>query len=320
MLESLRQGAGTIHELNLAGTFPERAPYRPREVYAALKRTPLFDAERGQWNFSMSEDQIVEDEGRASAQQLLGVLAEAQFNPVKAWARYEQLKTAPRYDAARGQWDSQLSEKQMLPKMNRRAVDQLLGILAEAQCNLEEARIRYKELKATPLYDRERGQWNWGMSAEQREIGTYRHPDAQLLGVLVEAHFDAETARVLYEKLKRTPLYDPERRQWNWWMSNDQVLLSTSRYAVAQLLGVLVEAQFNGESARGLYEQLIATPLYDPERGQWNELMSDEQIAQRTLRRADKQLLGVLVEAKLLSTLPVALAENVPPLPVTEDW
>ena len=31
MLESLCKSTGTIYELNLAGAFPERTPYRPRE-------------------------------------------------------------------------------------------------------------------------------------------------------------------------------------------------------------------------------------------------------------------------------------------------
>ena len=79
MLESLCQAAGTIHELNLDGAFPARARYRPREIYEALKRTPLFDAERGQWNEWMSEEQILEGTYREAHVQLLGVVVEAKL-------------------------------------------------------------------------------------------------------------------------------------------------------------------------------------------------------------------------------------------------
>ena len=74
------------------------------------------------------------------------------------------------------------------------------------------------------------------------------------------------------------------------------------------------------QGSRELYERLKATPLYDPERGQWSSSMSEEERLQETERYAAAQLLGVLVEAKLLSALPHALAEAVLPLPVTEIW
>ena len=45
MLESLRQGTGNIHQLNLDGAFPAPVTYRPREVYEELKRRGLYDAQ-----------------------------------------------------------------------------------------------------------------------------------------------------------------------------------------------------------------------------------------------------------------------------------
>ena len=265
LLESLSQGAGTIHELNLDGAFPERAPYRPRELYAALKATPLYDPERGQWNWSMSEEQILKLADYGADSQLLGVLVEAQFNPEGAWQLYEKVKATPLYDAGRGQWNDYLSGKQTLEY-------------------------------------------------------TFRHAVAQLFGVLVEAQFNPEAARERYGKLTATPLYDVDRGQWNWSMSEGQMLLGTDRNAAAQLVGVLVEAQFDPANAQVRYEQLKATPLYDAGRGQWSSVMSKEQVLCDSVRSAAAQLLGVLVEATLLSTLPRALAEPVPPLPVMENW
>ena len=319
MLESLRHGAGTIHELNLVGAFPERAPYRPRELYAVLKATPLFDVERGQWNWWMSEGQIVGGSDRPVQAQLLGVLVEAQFNSGEARVLYEKLKTTLLYDHEREGWNAYLMKNQALGSTVRYGAAQLLGVLAEARFNPEGARVLYEKQKATPLYDGERGQWNMWMSREQGVGSAERFADVQLLGVLGEAQFDVEGARALYAKLKTTPLYDAACRQWNTSMA-EQELRRTSRFADVHLLAVLVEAQFDAAGARVLYEQLKATPLYDAERRQWNLEMSAEQALQQPKRDVHAQLLGVLVEAKLLSTLSRPLAEAVPPLPVTEAW
>ena len=321
MLESLCQGVATIHELNLDGAFPERVPYRPRDVYEALKETPLFDAERGQWNAQMSEEQILEGTDRYAHPQLLGVLAEALFNPEGARELYEQLKATPLYAPERGKWNYMMSKEQELDDTSRDSDSQLVGVLVEAHLNPKDARKVYDALKASPLYDLGRGQWNAGMSEEQGVHDRYRFAESQLLGVLAEGQFNLEAARERYEQLKMTPLYDAGRGQWNYVMTDEQKLRNSCRDAYTQLLGILAEAQFDPERARERYDKLKATPLYDPQWGQWNEFMSDDQVlATGTSRVGDAQLVGVLVEAKLLSTLPRALAEAVPPLPITEDW
>ena len=331
MLESLSQGAGTIHELNLAGAFPARAPYRPRELYAALKDTPLYDPERGQWNHFMSMEQELGDGSRYASTLLLGVLVEAQFNAKGAQALYEELKATPLYDSACGQWNLYMSLGQQMRggfNSEREGFAQLLGVLAEEVCDPEGARARYEKLKTTPLYT-ERGYWNTWMSEEQEQRGRELYAEVQLLGVLVAARGNPAEASARYSKLKTTAFYDAARRQWNasFWSEEDlcastatDVLGDTDRFAVPQLLGVLAEAQFNPEAARALYEELKASPLYDPERGQWNRHMSEKQILEDTDRYAYAQLLGVLVEAKLLSVLAHPLTEAVPPLPITEDW
>ena len=318
MLESLCQGAGTIHDLNLDGAFPARARYRPRELYTALKATPLFDAERRQWNGSMSAEGLLSSTDRYARSELLGVLVEAQCNPEGARELYEQLKASRLYDPARGQWNATM--EQWLKRSSRHAASQLLGVLAEAQCNPEGARELYEQLKASPLYDPAHGQWNDEMSAEQRLERGERTAVSQLLGVLAEAEFNPGRARAIFEKLKATPLYDAKRGQWNDVMTEEQLHLNTLRAADAQLLGVMVEAQFHPEGAPVLYERLKGTPLFDSERGQWNSCMSEEQLLLSTQCVAAVQLLGVLAEATLLATSRRPLAEAVPPLPVVENW
>ena len=318
MLESLCQGAGTIHELNVAGAFPERAVYRPRERYAALKATPLFDAERGQWNYEMCPESAVCNTERDAAVQLYGVLAESQCTIEGARGLYEKLQATALYEAPRRQWNARIRDGQMLWNESREAGAQLLGVLVEAQFNREEARIRYEKLKTTPLYDAVCGQWNWYMFPDQERCSRNCYAGDQLLGVLVEGQFDPKHARVLYEKLKSTQFYDGVHGQWNYWISHDGRRLDMDRYAHAQLLGVLVEAQFNPEQARMRYEKLKTTPLYDPADGQWNLSMSEVRIT--PTRGSAAQLLGVLVEAKLLSTVQRSLTDAVPPLPITEEW
>ena len=318
MLESLCRGAGTIHELNLDGAFPARMRYRPREIYEGLKATELFDAERGQWN--RHGDQSLHRTSRDAYVQLLGVLVEAQFNLTGARALYETLKATPLYDAARRQWNVSMSRAQKLQDSSRDADAQLLGVLVEAQFNPECAALLYEELKATPLYDAARRQWNAMMSKSYTLETSWRYTTTQLLGVLVEALVNPEGARALYAELKSTTLYDAAWEQWNWHMSDCSIELDTDRHSSAQLLGVLVEAQFNPERARALYEKLKGTPLYDTELRQWNWYMLEEQVRPAMRCAPDYQLLGVLVEAKLLSTLARPLAEAVPPLPVTEAW
>ena len=318
MLESLRQGSGSIHELNLAGAFPARAVYRPRELYEALKATPLFDAEGRQWNTTMTKAQTLQDNSRDADVQLLGVLVEALFNLEGAQALYEELKATPLYDSASGEWNQRIfsvSQTQMHPE--RYAATQLLGVLVEAQFNPGGARLCYEKLKTVPVYDAERGEWNEVLGSGMR---VFRLASVQLLAVLVEQRFEREEARALYETLQSTPCYDAAYEQWNLAMKVGKTESLDIRNAEDQLLGVLAEAHCNPEKARQRYENLTATPLYDPERGQWIGWMNTKQQLRETVRNAAAQLLGVLVEAKLLATLPCSLTEPVPPLPITEEW
>ena len=193
-----------------------------------------------------------------------------------------------------------------------------MGVLVEAQFDLGSARILYEKLKASPLYDAAGGQWNSALPGAQRPPIWNRYATAQLLGVLVEATFKPEGARALYENLKATRLFDSASAQWNHSMSEPGVLSTRNRFADEQLLGVLAEAQWNPERARVLYEELKRTRLYDPECGQWNSEMSTKELW--TSRLASSQLLGVLVEAKLLATFRRSLTDVVPPLPITEAY
>jgi len=54
--------------------------------------------------------------------------------------------------------------------------------------------------------------------------------------------FISEKAREIYQSLKKTPLWDKEKKQWNWQMDKGGELKDSDRHSKDQLLGVLVEA------------------------------------------------------------------------------
>jgi hypothetical protein len=162
-----------------------------------------------------------------------------------------------------------------------------------------------ESLKNTPLYDKERKQWNEYMNERKQfeySDSSRRRSSDQLLGVIAEAVIgNIDEAQQLLKSLKNTPLYDKERKQWNWYMNKEQQLPDSSRSSSDQLLGVIAEAVIgNISQAQQLLESLKNTPLYDKERKQWNECMNKEQRlpdSANSIRYSLNQLLGVIVEA-----------------------
>jgi len=107
----------------------------------------------------------------------------------------------------------------------------------------ERAKEIYQSLKNTPLWDKEKKEWNGYMDEKENLKDSDRYSDGQLLGVLAEAVTgNLEEAKEIYQSLKNTPLWDKEKKQWNWWMDKEGELKSSDRYSEAQLLGVLAEA------------------------------------------------------------------------------
>ena len=321
MLESLIKGKGDIYELNLEGVFPRPKLYQSCELYESLKDSVLYDRERGQWNYIMSEKQELLNIERRAYNQLLGVLVETQLDLQNARGCYENLKETNLYDSVKEQWCYTMKEGQEFGSSDLYARDLLLGVLVEAQFNLDVALKQYEKLKQTPLYDEEKGQWNQYMDNWQRHWNSFCFADAQLLGVLTEAQFNPKAAQKMYDTLKQTPLHDTEREQWNEFMNEKQELKSKERYADIQLLAVLVEAQFNPDVAREKYRALKDnTPLYDTKSRQWNCRMDEEQVLGSTHRVVSAQLLAILVEAKLLNSLPRSITRTIPPLPIITEF
>jgi hypothetical protein len=97
------------------------------------------------------------------------------------------LQATPLYDKKREQWNWCMNKEQQLIDSNRPSHLQLLGILAEAATgNIEGAKTMLEKLKATPLYDKKREQWNESMNKEQQLIDSNRLSYSHLLGILAE--------------------------------------------------------------------------------------------------------------------------------------
>jgi membrane protein required for beta-lactamase induction len=219
--------------------------FEAKQLLESLKKTPLYDQERKQWNLYMDEKQQLQDSNRFSRDQLLGVIAEAVAgNIFEAKQLLESLKKTPLYYKETKQWNWYMDEKQQLQNVARYSYDQLLGVIAEAVAgNIFEAKQLLESLKKTPLYDQERKQWNNFISIEQQFRDSSRNSYDQLLGVIAEAVAgNIFEAKQLLESLKKTPLYDQERKQWNSYMNKEQQLQSSECYSFDQLLGVIVEA------------------------------------------------------------------------------
>lgn len=229
----------------------------------------------------------------------------------EAQKQYEELKETLLYDAEKEQWNWKMDKDQGLRLSERYALTQLLGVLVETQFDKPSARELHSSLEKTELYDSIKNQWKTNMGEDQVLIGPNRDSDAQLVSVLVESQLDLDLARKSYEDLKRTPLYDAEKKQWNTTKyENDDSIASgdvSLRYSHNQLLGILVESKFNRSSAEKMYEALKKSVLYDSERKQWNHFMNKDQTIHRSdfhtkQRYASDQLFGVLIEAQFNKT------------------
>jgi len=101
---------------------------------------------------------------------------------------FKKLKETPLYDKENEQWNCYMNKNQKPRNLSRYSHSQLLGVLAEAVTgNREGAKNILKKLKETPLYDKEKEQWNWWMNENQRLWDFRRYSHSQLLGVLAEA-------------------------------------------------------------------------------------------------------------------------------------
>lgn len=237
---------------------------------------------------------------------------------------YKAFKKTALYDGETNQW-KEMGQNQKPGLSDRDANAQLVGVLVESQFDKSSAEKLYHTLKLTQLYDRKDNQWNKRMDRRQDLTSSYRSAENQLYGVLVELQFNKKSAQELYESLKESPIYDKNHSQWKCYRDENHPPGELSyRDASAQLVGILVEFQFNQSSARKLYETLIRSKLYDNGKKQWNDYMDQHQILVGGKRKADAQLLGVLVESLFDKTIAKKIYDGLKETPLydskREQW
>ncbi|MFA5887749.1 MAG: hypothetical protein WC852_03505 [Candidatus Nanoarchaeia archaeon] len=176
----------------------------------------------------------------------------------------------------------------------QKAADEALEDRLTITCS-ESAKI-YDMLTKTPLYDKARGQWNWGMNEKQIIIESSRPSHIQLTGVIALASIGRiKEATEFYDKLTESALYDKTACLWNHHMSVAQQVESSGLAAYSQLSDVIALALIGRkEESINFYNLLEKTVLYDKERNQWNHEMNTKQKIICSDRHPYSQLLGVL--------------------------
>lgn len=192
---------------------------------------------------------------------------------------------------------------------------------------ISEWQKQYEDLKETPLYDPENGEWNCSM--DERGVTETRLACSQLVGTLIESFSDKTKAEKIYKRLQKTNLYigsncwhksigtdrktrDEESTYFNLYFSllvenqfdptkakekylqrknSDQTINDFS--VLPQLTNLLLESKLNLLSPSEGYAELLKSDLYENETGYFYE----DKINDDTVRSTE-QLMGVLVLAQ----------------------
>lgn len=204
---------------------------KAKQKLEKLKQTNFYYGKDDVWKFSNhttgKETQL------GSANQLLGVLIEAQFDRGKARKKLEDLKQYCFYDSGKDLWCFSDDKENIGYRFE--SDSQLLAVIIEVQFDKEMAKLHLERLKHSKLYDSENN--NWYLSDENHN----HRSSEQLLGILAEAQFDRQKAREMYEALTKTSAYNPETGQWKQWSASERDDPDPMRPVATQLLAILVE-------------------------------------------------------------------------------
>jgi len=218
------------------------------EEYATLKRTPIHNAEKKMWYPQNPRMGVSMENHFYTQDQLLDILVELRLDRNLGHNKYEALMNNSNF-RWQGYWYHQVLDRGFFgiaQPDGHTSHDQLIGIFVESFFDKEKAQERYDQLKGSDFHVR-RGQYSfWCLYLEDTQ-----RPDNvpvissnnELMSILVHAQFDREQARVEYEALKKTKLFDHAKRQW---IENVAIEDSTmkmrnlNRTSYVQLLDILV--------------------------------------------------------------------------------
>ena len=266
-----------------------------------LKQTPLWDEDKEEWNEYIDEDYEFVSSNRFSRSQLLGIIAEAiAGNQEEAKEHFRRLKEKSTFwDKDKEEWNEYVDKEGGFISSDRFSQAQLLGIITEALVgDSKKAKEQLEKLKQTPLWDKEKEEWNEYIDEDHEFVSSSRFSQTQLLGIITEALVgDSKKAKEQLEKLKQTPLWDKEKEGWNEYIDKEGGFISLDRFSQAQLLGVIAEAVAgNPEKAKEQLKKLKQTTLWDEDKEKWNEYINEDGIENPDFY-SDAQLSGIIAEA-----------------------
>ena len=293
-LESLRPDVPpSVNRISIES--PKRENRSPEALHKYLRSSGLFDKKKRKWNRCLNEKspfQSMESLTSVNAE-LADVLVVACFNQKKAKRMFEALKNDSKiFNQDNGMW-----QWLNIPD-DYNIDDQFLAVLIEQGLDPNAAQEHWNKLKETKFYNVDLDTWNDNLSGD--EVRQHDMTGKILLGLLVEAGFDSESAKKKYEALKSSGRYDDDLMQWDKTDFTDRPGVHVQRFAKDQLISILLENKFNPAGAHRQYEALKKTPLYDKRTGLWKAEMHDNQkipdMSHAKENGSLTQLLGVIVE------------------------
>jgi hypothetical protein len=149
-----------------------------------------------------------------------------------------------------------------------------------------------RDLKQTPLYDRERGLW---LVLEETDSRFQRYyTEDQLMGVIITSVFNKDEARDNLKQLKHSKLFNDGDKQWIKGMDSDESTFSGSNPIAHQLLGIVAGGQLNRAGVQGKYNEL-KHEHFDEEHKRWIDDTNGDGSSELFFTKT--QLIGVIAEA-----------------------
>jgi len=229
-------------------------------------------------------------------EKMLSEINKIKLEPV--WEKYEVLKQSVLFDPVNNQWNHRKDNEGGLDT-TRYSYAQLMGVLAEIIFDKYNAKMQYKELKQTKLYDKKNNQWLSDMSEFQFRTGSRIVSFSQLLDVIIESEYDKKKAKEKYKKLKKSKLYNKTNDQWYWYTQEDQDTVEKSYTSFDQLTSILTEVMLDKEEAEKQYKKLKQTEFYNKEKKFWVVYINTDDNEIDSDCYALSQLMNVLVLTKI---------------------
>jgi hypothetical protein len=284
-----------------------------KEKYETLKKSRLYDSNTKLWLSHVLEGDDVEEVAESEAQ-LFGVwLEDIFYGRSKAGNLYTHLTNSNLYKSESFWKDSISINGSERQEFGLTVPSRLLSLLVEERIFLDSVRSRFSDFRNSGAFDEDTGFWSRSGNYARVDMhrvfrpGDTQDTASQLYNILAEVYIikDPDLATEVFDWLKNeTDLYKSDKfPHWVNAKSKSGPSLDPRIFTCNQLLGILVEAQFDKEKAKREYERLKNTPLYNRDTKLWEESMGvaikDPIFEGKDIIRSTDQLLALLVEETL---------------------